>query len=237
MAETYNFEMPLLDAAQAQKHVTVNEAVARADAVAQMRLVARGVSVPPVAINGAAYAVGTGATGDWAGQGGNIAIRSNGGWVFLTPKAGWRGWDETTGEAVTYDGTDWQSDAVVVSTGGSGTSWRIAEIDHVIVAGSTSTTVNVIPNNAQVIGVTGRVISAIDGAGIASWKLGVPGADNRYGYGLGLALNSWVRGVSGQPLTYYADTPLLLSADAGTFSAGLVRLAVHYLELTVPRAV
>lgn len=237
MAETYNFKMPLLDAAQAQKHVTVNEAIARADAVAQLRLMARNVTTPPVAINGAAYGVGAAATADWVGQDGNIAIQANGGWVFLTPKTGWRGWDETTGESLTHDGSDWQPDAIVVSVGGAGTSWRIAEIDHVLAAGATSTTVNVIPKNAQVIGVTGRVISAISGAGVASWKVGVPGAATRYGYGLGLALNSWAKGVSGQPLTYYADTPLLLSADAGTFAAGTVRLAVHYLELAVPRAV
>ncbi len=237
MAETYNFEMPLLDAAQAQKHVTVNEAIARADAVAQMRLVARDVTTPPVALNGAAYGVGAGASGDWSGQDGNLAVQANGGWVFLTPKTGWRGWDESTGEALVFDGVDWQADAVVVSAGGAGTYWRIAEIDHVISAGASSTTVDIIPNGAQVIGVTGRVISAISGTGVSSWRLGVPGADNRYGSGLGLLLNSWANGLSGQPQTYYADTPLLLSADAGTFDGGTVRLCVHYVALGVPRAV
>lgn len=237
MANTYNFKMPLLDAAQAQKHVTVNEALSRADAVAQLRLKARNVTVPPVAIDGTAYSVGSGATGDWAGQDGEIAVQANGGWVFLTPKAGWRGWDETTDEALLFDGESWQEDAVVVSPSGAGTNWRIVEIDHVIAAGAISATVNAIPNGAQVIGVTGRVIAAITGSGVSSWKLGVAGADNRYGAGLGLGLNSWAKGLSGQPLTYYADTPLLLSADAGSFSGGTVRLAVHYVELTVPRAV
>lgn len=236
MADTYNFKMPLLDAAQAQKHVTVNKAIARADAVAQMRLVARDVTTPPVAIDGAAYGIGASATGDWLGHDGEVAIQANGGWVFVAPQTGWRGWDETTAETVVYDGVDWQSDAIVVSSGGAGTSWRIAEVDHVISAGASSTTVNVIPKNAQVIGVTGRVISAITGTGVSTWKLGVPGADNRYGYGLGLAMNSWAKGVSGQPLTYYADTPLLLTADAGTITSGTVRLAVHYLELSVPRS-
>jgi len=237
MADTYNFEMPLLDAAQAQKHVTVNEALSRADAVAQMRLKARVAVTPPVALNGAAFGIGTGATGDWAGHDGEVAVQANGGWVFLTPKTGWRGWDEATAEAVVYDGAEWQADAVVVSTGGAGTNWRIAEVDHVISAGATSSTVNIIPNGAQVIGVTGRVMSAITGSGIASWKLGVSGADNRYSAGLGLGLNSWAKGLSGQPQTYYADTPLLLSTDAGSFTGGTVRLAVHYVELTIPRSV
>jgi len=237
MAETYNFEMPLIDAAQAQKHVTVNEAIARADAVAQLRLKARGETVPPVALDGTAFGVGAGATGDWAGHDGEVAVQANGGWVFLTPKTGWRGWDEATGEALVFDGIDWLPDVVAISSGGAGTNWRIAEIDHVIAAGASSLTVNVIPNGAQVIGVTGRVISAITGTGILNWKLGVSGADNRYGSGLGLGLNSWAKGLSGQPQTYYADTALLISPDAGTFTGGTIRLAVHYVELTTPRAV
>ena len=237
MADTYNFEMPLLDAAQAQKHVTVNEALARADAVMQMRLKGRALIVPPAALNGAAFGVGVGATGDWAGHDGEVAVQANGGWVFLTPKTGWRGWDEATAEALIYDGVDWQAAAVVVSAGGAGTNWRIAEVDHVVAAGATSSTVDIIPNGAQVIGVTGRVISEITGSGVGSWALGVSGAVDRYGAGLGLGLNSWAKGLSGQPLTYYADTPLLLSADAGSFAGGAVRLAVHYLELTIPRSV
>jgi hypothetical protein len=237
MANTYNFGMPLLDAAQAQKHVTVNEAVARADAVAQMRLKARGLTVPPVAVDGTAYGIGAGASGAWAGHDGEVAVQANGGWVFMQPKRGWRGWDEASAEAITYDGTNWQSDAVVVSAGGAGTHWRVAEIDHVIMAGADSTTVNVIPNGAQVVGVTGRVTSAITGTGIASWQLGVAGSVNRYGSGLGLGLNAWAKGLSGQPLTYYADTPLVITPDAGSFTGGTLRLCVHYIELSAPRAV
>ncbi len=237
MANTYNFGMPLLDAAQAQKHVTVNEALALADAVAQMRLKARNVTVPPVAVDGTAYGIGVAATGDWAGQDGNLAVQANGGWLFITPKLGWRGWDESTGEALLYDGVDWTTDAVAVAASGAGTHFRVAEIDHVITAGASSTTVNIIPDGAQVIGVTGRVISAISGTGMASWQLGVAGSVNRYGSGLGLGLNAWAKGLSGQPQTYYADTPLLLSPDTGTFASGTVRLAVHYVELSLPRAV
>ena len=237
MAETYNFGLPLLDAAQAQKHVTVNEAMARADAVAQMRLKGLGVTVPPVAVDGTAYSVGAGATADWAGHDGEIAVYTNGGWVFMLPKNGWRGWLESTGEAVVFDGVDWKSDAVVVSPGGAGTHYRIAEFDHVIAAGATSTTVEMIPGSTQVIGVTGRVISEITGSGVASWSLGVVGSDNRYGSGLGLGLNSWARGLTGAPLTYYSDEAIVLTPDAGSFTGGTVRLSIHYVELSVPRSV
>ena len=49
-------------------------------------------------------------------------------------------------------------------------------------------------------------------------------------------LNAYVIGMSG-PVTYWADTPLELTADAGSFDGGVVRLAVHFTELEAPRAV
>ena len=56
--------------AQAQKHVTVNEALARLDAAAQLRVVSFAETTPPPsAVDGAGYAVPAGASGAWAGQG------------------------------------------------------------------------------------------------------------------------------------------------------------------------
>lgn len=109
-------------------------------------------------------------------------------------------------------------------------------VDHTLAVGSSSVTLNVIPSHAQVIGVKARVISPITGAGVSSWSLGVSGSIDRYGNGLGLALNAYVIGMSG-PVTYWADTPLELTADAGSFDGGVVRLAVHFTELEAPRAV
>ena len=56
--------------AQAQKHVTVNEALARLDAAAQLRVISFAETTPPAsAVDGAGYLVPAGATGAWAGQG------------------------------------------------------------------------------------------------------------------------------------------------------------------------
>ncbi|MBL4874472.1 MAG: DUF2793 domain-containing protein, partial [Rhodobacteraceae bacterium] len=74
------------------------------------------------------------------------------------------------------------------------------------------------------------------GTGVSSWSLGVTGAVDRYGNGLGLGLNSYAKGAAG-PVTYWADTALEITADAGSFDGGVVRLAVHFMELQVPRAV
>jgi len=238
MARTAQLELPLLVPSQAQKHVTVNEALARLDAVAQLRVVSSTLSSPPaVAGEGAGYLVAAGASGDWAGQAGRIAVRSNGGWVFLAPRAGWRAWDEGRGGQLLHDGTAWVADAVVASPNGAGTTWKVVEFDHVVVPGASNTTGVTIPAQAQVVGVTGRVIGALTGAGLTGWRIGVAGSDNRYGSGLGIALNSYLAGLSGSPVTYYAATPLLLTAEGGGFGSGTIRLAVHCVGVEPPRAV
>ncbi len=237
MTNTYNFALPLVQAAQAQKHVTVNEALARMDAIAQMRLIDIDVLSPPTALDGAAYGVGVAATGGWAGQDGDIAIFSNGGWVFLTPKIGWKAWNETTAAEMLYDGVDWQPDALAVSGGGAATICKIAELVHVVGGGSSSTTATMIPKNAMVYGITARVEVALTGTGVSTWTLGIPGAPTRYGFGLGLGKNSFAHGVTGTPITYYSDTAIVLSTDSGSFTSGTVRLAVHYFELVRPRIV
>ncbi|MHA1127758.1 MAG: DUF2793 domain-containing protein [Alphaproteobacteria bacterium] len=237
MSDTYQFGLPLVQAAQAQKHVTVNEALARLDAVAQMRVKADDWEIPSASsVEGEAHVVGPIASNEWAGQSGKVAIFSNGGWVFLAPKVGWRAWNEILGAEIVFDGVEWVRYAGVVAAGGAASLYRVVEIDHTLAAGAVSVTPSVIPSHAQVIGVTARVISAITGAGVSSWSLGVSGAVDRYGNGLGLGLNSYAKGATG-PLTYWADTALEIAADAGSFDGGVVRLAVHFVELGVPRAV
>lgn len=237
MAETSQFGLPLLAAAQAQKHVTVNEALAVVDAIAQLRLQSTTQSVAPTTpVDGDAYVVAPGSIGDWLGQDGKVAIATNGYWRFLTPKVGWQAFNVETGANVLFDGTNWLDSTLAATQQGSGTIHEIAELDHVIGAGSTETTLDIIPSNAVVTGVTGRVISAITGT-LTSWELGVAGATNRFGSGLGLALNSYVLGVTGTPTAYYADTPLVLTSTGGDFAGGTVRLAVHMSRLAPPRAV
>jgi hypothetical protein len=238
MAKTAQLDLPLIAPAQAQKHVTVNEALARLDATAQLRVISSVVGAPPAgAAEGAGYLVPAAASGDWSGKSGQIAVRSNGGWSYLAPKAGWRAWDESRGGHLMFDGSGWVADAVTVSAHGAGLLWKVVEFDHVIISGAANSTAVAIPNQAQVVGVTGRVVGAITGAGLASWRIGVAGSDNRYGSGLGIALNSYLVGLSGAPVTYYADTPLLLTAEGGSFGGGVVRLALHLVQLEPPRAV
>ena len=112
MTETTRLSLPLVQPAQAQKHVTVNEAFERLDAMVQLVVLSVDVVTPPVSpAEGDIYAVGAGATGHWAGQDSSVAIFSNGGWLFLTPQAGWRAWRADTGASVAFDGVAWVDDA------------------------------------------------------------------------------------------------------------------------------
>lgn len=237
MSETYQFALPLVEPAQAQKHVTVNEALARLDALAQMRVVDIANPVPPVApLDGESYFLPAGASGDWSGHDGEIALWANGGWEFITPKSGWKIWSEAHDGWFVYDGEVLVTNATAITGNGAATQSDIIEIDHVLGAGASSSVVAAIPALAQVIGVTGRVTTAFTGTA-TNWRLGVAGSDNRYGSGLGLGLNSFVLGMSGAPVTYYSATDLLLTGEGGDFAAGEIRLAVHYVTLTPPRSV
>src|SRR5690625_1147727 len=74
MSDTPRFAMPLLDAAQAQKHVTVNEALMRADLLAARRVAYRGAVPPEGPGDGEVCIVAEGASGAWAGH--ENALRS-----------------------------------------------------------------------------------------------------------------------------------------------------------------
>lgn len=107
MTTTTNLALPFIDAAQAQKEVTHNEALILLDALVQGRVKGRHLSAPPAApAEGEAWIVGPGATGAWTGQSGRIALWQSG-WRFLVPRAGWRLWDEQAQRLVTFSGSAW----------------------------------------------------------------------------------------------------------------------------------
>lgn len=238
MPETQKLSLPLLAPSQAQKHVTVNEALSRLDAAVQLTAVSRSLGVPPAAASeGSTYIVPAGAVNAWAGQDGKVAVRQNAGWVFLAPQAGWRAFVAPESRALVFDGSGWIEDAVAVAAGGSAFALAVREFDHAIAAGPTSTTAPELPANAIVFGITGRVIAAIGGT-LSSWRVGVAGSDDRYGTGIGTAEGAWLRGLTGSPLAYYAPTALLLTAEGGDFGGtGSVRFAVHYATIGLPRPV
>jgi hypothetical protein len=235
MSETANLRLPLVQAAQAQKHVTVNEALLRLDALSQLVIQSRTLAAPPSSpAGGAVYAVPAGALGAWSGRQGRLALWMNGGWEFTTPRAGWRGWivDERT--TALFDGNAWVTGAAAVSPSGAALSFRVIEVDHPVAAGTASVTSPIIPGGCQVFGITGRVLAGLGGTASA-FRIGIgPGALDRYGSGIGTGPGAWFRGVTGSPVAYYADTSMTITAEGGAFAGGSLRIAVHLVELGLP---
>ena len=236
MAETSQFHLPLLSAAQAQKHVTVNEALAVLDCVSQLRVLDTELAAPPAgAVDGDAYLVAASATGDWFGWDGKIVVAVNGGWRAVAPKAGWQCFNAATGTHLLFDGTEWLDSTLAATPSGAATAFVISEADFSITAGASLTTPTLIPSHSLLFGVTARVLDPITGS-LSTWRLGDQNDDARFATGLGPETGSHAHGISSPPMAYYADTPLVLTAEGGDFAGGVVRLAAHYMRLTPPRA-
>lgn len=100
--------LPLIQPAQAQKHVTHNEALRLLDLMVQLSVAARDLTTPPVSpVLGDRYIVPVGATGVWAGQAGDIAFYETGVWQFFTPLAGWQAYVVADAEMAVFDGAAW----------------------------------------------------------------------------------------------------------------------------------
>lgn len=108
MADTANLSLPLMEAAQSQKHVTHNEALLILDAVVQLSVIDDDLTAPPGgAADGDRYIVGSGATGAWDDKDLNIAVRLDGAWTFLVPKDGWMCWVEDSGSLFIWVTSAW----------------------------------------------------------------------------------------------------------------------------------
>lgn len=89
MANTPVLALPLLAAAQAQKHVTMNEALFLIDALTQIAVKEQGRNAPPdQPVAGDRYLIGTTPTGGFAGKAGMLAAFDGNGWVYTTLRAG-----------------------------------------------------------------------------------------------------------------------------------------------------
>lgn len=111
MSETYiseNLNLPFIAPAQAQKHVTHNEAIRVLDAVAQLSLASKTDTAPPVTPSaGVRYFVPTGGAGDWSGQDGKIVAYQDEAWAQYTPQIGWQAYIEDESLFAVFDGTVW----------------------------------------------------------------------------------------------------------------------------------
>ena len=106
--QTPNLKLPYIMAAQAQKHVTHNEAIRSLDALVQLAVLDRDLPTPPVTpIDGQRYLVAAAAIGAWLGKSNQIAAYQDGNWNFLQPKEGWLAWVSDEDKLYAFDGTNW----------------------------------------------------------------------------------------------------------------------------------
>jgi hypothetical protein len=231
MSETPNLALPLVAAAQAQKHVTVNEALLLLDALSALRLESLSETAPPASpADGDRFAVPAGATGAWSGHAGEVAMRIGGGWVFRPPATGQVGYvaDEAR-LAIFRPGLGWAS-ALAASPHGASLAPAVIE-EEVALAGPFVETVAMIPARALVLAVSTRTVAAVTGA--ASYDCGLAGDPAKFGGSLGAAAGSTNIGVVG-PFAVYADTAVRLTANGGDFTGGAVRVAMQMIRVTAP---
>ncbi len=107
--ETVHLKIPYLAAAQAQKHVTHNEALRMLDTLVQLSVIDASLTAPPGSpAEGDRYIVAATATGAWAGEEDNVAVYVDGGWQFLTPDVGWLAYDEATATLFVRQAGGWE---------------------------------------------------------------------------------------------------------------------------------
>ena len=107
---TTHLLLPYILAAQAQKHVTHNEALRILDGLVQLSVLDRDLTAPPGSpADGDRYIVPTAATGVWAGKTNQIAVRIDGTWEFHPPKVGWLCYIEDEAKLSAYKSTGWSA--------------------------------------------------------------------------------------------------------------------------------
>jgi hypothetical protein len=242
---TANLLLPFIQAAQAQKHITHNEALRLLDGLTQISVLNRNLAAPPGnPAEGARYIVASGATGLWAGWDGDVAFYAGGAWLRLPARTGWVVWVQDEARVVVRIGSVWtpleaamgllsQAASVNVAQGAMGGTTGMAVLEQALseLSGSSVASSISIPQGSVVLGVSTRTLTAITGP--AAFDCGVTLETSKFGSALSIAAGSANVGVIA-PQAFSADTPIVLTAQGGSFTGGAVRIAIHYLTLGAP---
>lgn len=108
MSTTFHLSLPYLDAAQAQKHITHNQALTLLDACVHLYIEERYIEAPPATpLPGSRYLIGPSAQGDFKNKEGYLATFIDGGWLYLTPQPGWCAYIGAEKVLSLFDGKTW----------------------------------------------------------------------------------------------------------------------------------
>ncbi|MBM2575465.1 DUF2793 domain-containing protein [Jannaschia sp. Os4] len=103
--------LPYIQEAQAQKHVTHNEAIRRLDELVQIGVEGVADAPPADPADTERWIVGDAPSGGFEGHAGELALRegvgAGGWWRFEAPAPGWVAWDASAGTLRVWDGAAW----------------------------------------------------------------------------------------------------------------------------------
>jgi len=124
-------------------------------------------------------------------------------------------------------------DTLMGGENGAEVAVRTVESELTALSGATATATSLIPAGSFIVGVTARVTTLITGA--TSFDIGDGSDVDLWGATIGVAANTTTT-IADFTATgfgqYTAANNVVLTANGGNFSAGAVRLVVHYLTLT-----
>ncbi len=107
MTTTSHLSLTLVAQNQAQKEVTVNDALVRIDAVLNTGVIDKDLNTPPGSpANGDVYIVNTSPTGAWSGKAKQLAYYYQG-WYFIAPREGMLFWVNDENQLYVYNGSNW----------------------------------------------------------------------------------------------------------------------------------
>ena len=115
---TPNLGLPLIAAAQAQKHVTHNEALQALDGLVQLACLDKDLASPPASpADGDRYLVtAANPAGAWAGLSGQVVRFADGVWAGAVPRPGWFAYVIDEADLYIFDGTAWTSFRRLITT-------------------------------------------------------------------------------------------------------------------------
>ncbi len=225
--------LPFIMAAQAQKHVTHNEAIKRLDILTQLSVKGRPQTTPPSLLEeGDVFIVAPNGGDLWSGRDNQIAFYENGAFQFIMPNEGWHAYLPDEKNILIFDGETWNELLPPMEDNMQGVKSITLEVD-LSTGGTSFQTGLIFPSRAIILGVTSKTLETISGA--SSYNTGLHGETQKFGGFLSIHAGSENIGVIG-PQAIYSDREVIITANnpsTNGFEDGRILLTSHYLDLSL----
>lgn len=201
---TPRLALPLLAAAQAQKHVTHNEALVALDRLVHLTALDRRNTPPESPAGGDAHLVGDAPTGAFAGHADAVATFDGSAWRFDTPAAGWIVWLAADEAALVFGGAGWadlkvrSADRLGIATGADDTN-RLAVASPAVLFTHAGAGTQVKLNKAAAAD-TASVLFQTGWSGRA--EMGTAG-DDKFRFKVSADGSAWLTAMTVEPATAY----------------------------------